>query len=239
MSSYIETLDWCHTFTLDRFDWSAWIEEFAWLVSWPVYDMTQVVDSSAAFDIALHAKHFPASRAKELTGCWIGESVRSILCGAGLQMHHEQCYAFTALYKLCSTYTVGMNGCSIKRTPVDFMDNVPMLPPHIKSFIDQAWLSEDNQKQITCWLENVIKYGMRRSTTVYVRLKTCRKSFSQAEVDSNDLIEHISATFGTILSSVRLCSTLHIPRMSHTVMPLPPSRISIVLYVTQRTPSDV
>lgn len=246
MSSYVETLSWCRAHTLHDFPWREWVEELALAVEWPVYQLPEILDVSAAYDIMFHARHFPEERVQELTHSRPGLACTRLLAGAGLTQSHQQQYAYAALYRHCARYVVGMPAGRVRAVPVDHVKNIPLLPSELYAQACLALGVDESLRQLMCWLRNVIVRGSLRATSItvkarrrYASKRRRRGKHQGAAVDGGEHLDSLQHSMQELLCNIRQTSPTLVPVMTCSVMHLPPARLSIGLFAQPPAPSDV
>ena len=246
MSSYVETLSWCRAHALTAFPWREWVEELALAIDWPVYQLPEILDVSAAYDILFHARHFPEERAQELTRSRPGLACKRLLAGAGLDQSHQQQYTFAALYRHCARYVTGMPAGRVRAVPVDHIENVPLLPNELYAQACAALGVNDSLKQLMCWLRNVIVRGSLRATSItvksrrkYASKRRRRGKHQGAAVDGGEHLDALQHCIQDLLRNIRQASPALVPVLACTVIHLPPARLSIGLYAQPPSLSGV
>ena len=239
--SYVETVGWCVRFSLDAFSWSQWVLELHEVLGMPVWDLSKILDASAAWDIMYHARHWPESRARELPPLRLSPALCRMFAATGVVDGHQQLYAGRALYKHCSMYTTGMRG--IAAVPVDHMSDLPVVPRVLMSSLLSACGEGVDAQQLACWLENVIVYHSGRPTTLAV---------SQRQVHGNSAgrrhlrrqsgrcaaLEQLQADVDAALQAITACCPGCLPDMRCSVCHNA-SGLTIVLRASQPAPSCV
>ena len=154
MSSFVENCAWHAGFALGEYDWDGWIARLSDVLPMPVWDVPRILDSSAAYDMAVHARH------------WQGGEMRSVNIPGGLEhhiwqldLHGEQVQYFArALYSHCVRYVAGMP--RIRAPPTDHMDCTSVVPAAQFESLASAisCRSDSSRHMLQCWLENVLVY---------------------------------------------------------------------------------
>ena len=237
MSSELETLAWREQFDLSVYDWDEWVKELGKAVRWPVYDISKILDASAAYDICCCARHFPADRAHELTACKDVTQYVHVLRAAGLDTQVQWCYAISALYKHCSKYTTGMSGHRVRHPPTDHMDDIPLLPDNLFCVADTLFGSPENTAHVLAWIRRAVFNDTCRPTTFSAKSRRCMSATLRHATEHADDYEMLRNRMSQFFHDVRQTSPKHVPYMSCTVVPAPPAMLSISLYVQRPSPS--
>ena len=244
MSSHVETVEWCENYGLQRFDWSGWVTALQDVIGLPVYDLSKIMDSAAAWDIMYHARHWPAQRAHEITSLrGIGSGLRRMLESTGIFAPHQQHYAACALYSHCAKYTTRLP--FIVPVPIDHMHSIPVMPHALAQAVVAACGDDANTVQICCWLKNVIVHKSTRSTLLKVKVRDARgNSGGRRSLRRQSGGKRMSATaretqdaINAALEQITAHSQEHIATMTCTVNSSPPNDILIVLCAHQPSPS--
>lgn len=241
MSSYVDTLEWCRKYSLDSFAWSDWIAELGSTLNWPVYSMSEIVDAAAAFDIMHHARHFPAERVAEITRCSPSRQCCYLFQAAGVADAHQQQYAYGALYRHCAKYTARMPGHRVRPVPVDHMHDIPLLPVDVCGKVSELFGNEECLPQLMCWLRNVIVHQLYRPTSVTIPTRcrhVAKRRRGGSKEGGTEQLDKLQSAVQNILSGITQASPDLLPNMTCAVMPLPPARLSIALYVQRPAPCD-
>ena len=234
MSSFVENSAWYADFDLGEFDWSEWIARMP--LPMPVYDISRILDSAAAFDMAMHARHWTGTH---LEGLHIPNALRDHMNIIGITSLQQHQYMARALYSHCAQYVTGMP--RIRAPPTDHVGTTAVVPPERFQALAKAVMANNScmRRTLECWLANVLVHGSTRPTAVQVRFNTPatqsgRRRYRQrsqdgfdadkVQTDANDALAAISSYHSTL------------PCMRCIVSPAGPGKASIALYVHQRAP---
>ena len=238
MSSWVENCAWYARYDIDVFDWHRWIVELQQVLPLPIYDITRILDISAAFDMAMHARH------------WHGELYPSVNIPRGLRWHmaavqvhtaSQQQYLARALYSHCARYTTGV--AVIKCPPTDHMGDTSVVPSEqFESLSSAAHASTEKlRRRLYAWLCNVLQHGSTRSTTMCVPYRSTesrsgRRRHRQASKEHLTL-DHMQAAVNSALQCI---SSHHhsLPIMWCTVNAAAGTKASIALYAHRRALCD-
>ena len=241
MSSFVETLKWQYEFELGVYDWRGWIEHVTDLLPLPVYDLSKILDTSAAWDIFYHGRHWPADRAHELQPVHVPAVLAAAIAHAGIEYAHQVQYVARALYNHCARYTVTVP--RVRAVATDHMLSLRVVPKAVfKSLVLAIKADAAAARRLDCWLQNVIVGRSSRPTTilstmvpVLQRLRGRRIGQGDATVDTDAAQAHING----ILSRI----TAHhetLPKLWCTVtaVRVGAGRVSTVLSARQSSLSD-
>jgi len=242
MSSLVENVQWQADFDFDAFEWDEWVRQLGDVMPMAVYDLPRILDSAAAWDIMYHARHWPEDRAYELGYVRVPPGLRNMLAHVGVIAAHQQHYAARALYRHCTQYVTGSG--VVRAVPIDHMDSIPVVPDHlIRSICTLAHLRE-NYRLVKCWMENVIKHGSSRSTTLSSaplpgRQAAGRRRRRTCSLDTAVHPEVVQAAVNKALAAISDIAPSQLPSMWCTVSPSSTARLTIALYARQRALCDV
>ena len=146
MSSFVENSAWYATFDLGVFDWSEWIATIP--LPMPVYDISRILDSAAAFDMAMHARHWTGTH---LEGLRIPDALRHHMNVIGITSLQQHQYMARALYSHCARYVTGMP--RIREPPTDHMGTTAVVPPERFEALATAVMANDPcmRRTLECW----------------------------------------------------------------------------------------
>lgn len=236
MSSFVENSAWYATFDLGVFDWSEWIATIP--LPMPVYDISRILDSAAAFDMAMHARHWTGTH---LEGLRIPDALRHHMNVIGITSLQQHQYMARALYSHCARYVTGMP--RIREPPTDHMGTTAVVPPERFEALATAVMANDPcmRRTLECWLTNVLVHGSARPTAMHVRYSTPakhsgRRRYRHSAQDAFDA-ENVQTSANEALAAI---SDYHstLPRMRCMVSPAGPGKASIGLYVHLRALCD-
>ena len=234
MSSFVENSAWYATFDLDKFNWSEWVAFLP--LPLPVYDVTRILDSAAAFDMAMHARHWAGTH---LEGLRIPLTLRRHMEAIEITSLQQQQYMARALYSHCARYITGMP--RIRDPPTDHMGSMAVVPPDQFEALASAVMATNASmcRTLQCWLTNVLVHGSTRATSLQVRYRSPtalsgRRRFRQGTKDAFDS-EKVQTAANDALGAI---SDHHhtLPRMRCVVNTVGPGKASIGLSVIPRAP---
>ena len=234
MSSFVENCAWYADFDLEVFDWHEWIQTLP--LPMPIYDVTRIVDSAAAYDMAMHARHWAGTH---IGGLRIPDVLRRHMRCVGLKSLAQQQYMARALYSHCARYVTGMP--RIRPPPTDHIKQTEVVPREVFQALMSALHAEDKlaRRTLQCWLTNVLVYGSKRSTTLNVRYGVAaansgRRRYRQSVSDVLDVDKMQAAANATLASISRYHHTL--PQLRCIISLSGPGKVSIGLYAHLRAP---
>lgn len=166
--SIAENLAWEQQFALENdsrvaFPWNEWIACIADVI--PVYDICQILDAAAAYDMVRHARYF-ANDELQRYQFRISTALATHLKAVELKHPRQVQYFCYALYSHCAKYTVGM--APISAPPTNHMDVVPIIPDNLFERLNAELRYPVG---LYCWLENVILLGKQKPFITQVRAK--------------------------------------------------------------------
>lgn len=234
MSSFVENSAWYDAFDFSAFDWREWIEHLP--LPMPIYSISRILDSAAAYDMAMHARHWTGTH---LQGLRIPVALCQHMAIIGIASPQQQQYMARALYSHCARYVTGMP--RICEPPTDHLGTLAVVPPERFESLATAVMAHDQSSRHTleCWLSNVLMHDSTRHTALHVRYRTPahhsgRRRYRQRLLDSFDA-EKVQSDANDALAAI---SSYHstLPRMRCIVSPAGPGKASIGLYVHPRAP---
>lgn len=167
--SIAENLTWEKHFALVKnshaaFPWDEWITCIPDYTDLPVYDLNQILDASAAYDMVQHARYFGNDRLRYQFR--INASLATHLKAVELNRPGQVQYFCYALYSHCAKYTAGM--APIALPPTTHMDVVPIIPNNLFERLNAELRYPVG---LYCWIENVILFGKQKPFLTQVRAK--------------------------------------------------------------------
>ena len=206
MSTFVETVPWEAEYGLHTFPWSEWIGAAAELVPMAVYDLSKILDSCAAYEMALYARHW--SDDGSMNPVHVPAALRLHMACAGVTQYPQQVYFARAMYAHCARYTAGVP--RIANPPTWHMANIAIVPATIFSELVQATMAttDGHRRQLMCWLENVLVHRSTRSTTLgrglpHVSVPSGRRRRRQSTASGlGHCIEDIVASVNRVLRSI-------------------------------------
>ena len=233
MSSWLELQQWYTTYTLDAFPWAEWISLVQDTLPLPVYDLSKILDSSAVYDMAIHAVHWPAS--DNSVHVRVPLELEKALRAIDIVLPAQQMYMARALYAHCGKYTAGM--LQIKDPPVNHMQHIALMPVAYTIALANATFTLLPSTQLTYWLEQTLRYG--RTCTLCLRNKVQkhyarpgrrRKKYSPA-AEARCIADHVQHDADTALADIHALAPAHVPLLGCTVTHTTTSYVSLVLFV--------
>ena len=163
MSSLLEGLAWEHKHQLlsNASQWKEWILHLEQVVDLPVYDLSRILDVSAAFDMVQHAYYYNGTG--NLYNVTVPASCVQALRDVGLHELSQMKYFIQALYSHCSQYTIGMRNISPPDT--QHMQNIPVVPYYLFKQLQDILMFPRN---VYAWLHNIIACRSERAFTTCV-----------------------------------------------------------------------
>jgi hypothetical protein len=241
MSSCVETLGWQAKYELGRYDWQGWIEHAKDLLPLPVYDLSKILDTSAAWDIFYHARHWPDDRAHELRPVHVPAGLVAAIAHAGIEHMHQVQYVARALYNHCARYTRGMP--NVRAVPIDHMLSLRVVPSAVfKSLVVAIKADTAAARRLDCWLQNVIMWHSSRPATIMTTMapelhhrRGRRIGRGDAAVDTETAQARINRILSGITDHHETLPTLW---CTVTAVRIGAGRVSIVLCARQPALSD-
>ena len=204
----------------------------------PIYDITRILDSAAAFDMAMHARYWTYPG---LEGLRIPAALANHLRLIDLSTVYQQQYMARALYSHCARYVTGMP--RIRAPPVDHLGTTKVVPDEQFYALAAAAMAHDAsmRRTLQCWLTNVLVHGSARSTALQVRysapaVHSGRRRLRHSARDGFDAEKVQAATNEALAAISRHHHTL--PRMRCIVSPAGPGKVTIGLFAHPRAPCD-
>mgnify|MGYP001483216103 CR=1 FL=1 len=241
MSSWVELIEWNQAHQLGDFPWDEWIVEVGHCIPLPVYDLLSILDASAAYDMAVHAKYWQPSW--PVRPVHIPDSLRSLIRAIRIDSHTQQMYMARALYAHCVPYVCGTP--RITNPPRDHIDHIPLLPVDYITELQRASKTSVSCSALSSWLESTIRYGSTRPLTLHnvhgYKQPSCgRRSLKRAIAKWHTMIEHeiVTAT-EQALHAIHDLAPGHVPHMHCYAGAVNCKVIMLVLCVQRQIPSDV
>lgn len=239
MSSWLEFCCWHDTYALDRFPWSEWVKAVEPVLPMPVYDLPRILDAAAAYDMAMHALHWPGG--DDLPPVYVPTRLTPLLRDIGLQHPWQHLYIVRALYAHCSRYVTALP--RIVNPPTYHLDELPVVPlAHVQA-LATATLTPAPAANLTYWLESVLMHGLMNPLYVRTKFRTGRASARRGRKHSPELENRAVAekaqhmTDGALAAIVALAPK-HVPRLKCRVLTVGSGVLTLVLSAQPRAPSD-
>jgi len=240
MSSWVELIEWNQTHQLGDFPWDAWIVEVGECIPLPVYNLSSILDASAAYDMAVHAKywqrHWPVQPVR------VPSSLRSLIRGIRITSTTQQLYMARALYAHCAPYV--LDAPKIVNPPRGHMDHIPLLPIEHFIALQRASKTPVPGTPLYSWLESTIRYSSTRPLTLhnlhgYKQTTSGRRSLKRAMAKWHATIEQeiVTAT-EQALQAIHDLAPGYMPRMHCFASAVNCKSITLVLWVQRQLLSD-
>ena len=203
--SIAENLEWEHQFALDNdkpFPWHDWITCVGNTYILPVYDLSSIVDVSAAYDMVRHARY--CGSYDLFQACRVPNALMPFLQAVQLYSATQMQYFVHALYCHCQKYTTAMKYAAPPSTI--HMEMVPIVPYDLLRQLD-AILQQP--VGFVNWLENSILHNSKRPFTTVCKLKIHHglSGRRQRKLTSSDDTSHAQELMNQKLSLA--CSKMH------------------------------
>jgi hypothetical protein len=240
MSSWIELQEWHAEHALETFPWSEWIESLTNVFPMPVHDLPRILDTCAAYDIALHAAHWdPAEPVQPVRiPRDLDDMIRS------LALHHctQRMYMARALYAHCSKYVAGVP--RIVNPPTDHLDQIEAVPLSHVHALAQATLTPVPARHLYCWLTNAVQYGSTRQLRMCNKHRTHRSSGRRGRkhssaAESREITESVLVMTRAAFDAIVALSPRYAPTFSCHVISVASGRVNLVLSSQPRAPCGV
>ena len=211
--SIAENLEWEHQFALDKdkpFPWNDWIACVGNTYMLPVYDLSKIVDVSAAYDMVRHARYCDSYELFQ--ACRVPAALMPFLQAVQLHSATQMQYFVHALYCHCQKYTTAMKYVAPPIT--EHMEVIPIIPHELLTQL-QAVLQYP--VGLVNWLENTILHDSKRPFVTLCKLKVSHglSGRRQRKVASSDDVayaqELISQKLSLVCSKIRDLSPSFMP----------------------------
>ena len=231
-TSWVELCTWQSRYRLDVFQWNEWIEHLE--LPLPVYDITRILDPSAAFDMALHAFCCPVE--DSLLPVRYTDQMRQMMCHIDLSLSHQQAYMARALYAHCARYVVGVP--RIRNPSVSHIDYLPIVPSHNLEALAQATMTPWPATRLTKWLSRVIRQKYIRPLQLQNKYRSSRTSGRRGRKHScasehKQLSEKIHHQAEEAFYSIQKLAPAVVPKMRCTVGNITADTVTLALSVQQ------
>jgi len=239
MSSWLELQEWYLKHAVHSFPWQEWIEELQHTLPIPVYDITRILDTCQAYDMAVHAAHWPCD--KDIQQVNIPPKLVQHINALGLQHSRQVVYMARALYSHCSRYVTNMPlVCCPPTAHIDELDAIPRL--HLLA-LARATLTPFPAKRLHTWLAAAIMYGCRHVHRVHSTYRSDKPPGRKgrkhsASAEARDVAEKAVAGVNQAFAGIVALSPRFAPRFGCHVTSVAPGHITLVLSAVPHVPFD-
>lgn len=239
MSSWLELQEWYLEHAVDEFPWEEWIQELEHIMPMPVYSIARILDPCQAYDMAVHAVHWPCG--EYLQSVNVPPMLVQHIKAIGLRYMHQVVYMARAMYSHCSRYVAGVP--RVCCPPTGHLDHLEAVPLHCIVALARATLTPLPAEGLHAWLAGTVIYGCRRVyriNNVYrSRKRSGRKGRKHlASAEANEAAEKVMANVNQAFAGIVELSPRFAPLFSCYVACVAPGHISLVLSAVPRAPFD-
>lgn len=237
MSSWIELCGWDQAHELGVFPWDEWVKAVEPFIPMPLYDLSRILDASAAYDMAMHAMHWTGGG----LSVHVQPGLAHMLRGIGLAQPQQQEYMARALYAHCSHYLTGIQ--RIIDPPMFHMRKWDVVPMQHVQTLAIATLTPVPAKNIIYWLESVIQHGIMFPLHVRNKFRTGRASGRRGRkhshaTENRAVAEKAQHLTDEALAAIVALAPEHVPRLKCRVVSVGSGVLILVLSAQPRAPSD-
>lgn len=237
MSSWLQLCRWHDEFALGLYPWQSWVEHLK--LPLPAFDLTRILDASAAYDIAVHALHWQSEHEQRHVN--LTPHMVRMMNAIGVRAAHQQQYMARALYAHCSRYITGMP--RISDPPTDHIDCLPVVPSECLEELARATLTPWPALSIESWLERVLQQNKYKSLQLCNSFRSTRSSGRRGRKHScaaehKAIADRAQQMTDEALRRLTALAPLHVPLLRCHVVSVASGKINLVLSAQPRALCD-
>ena len=237
MSSWLQLCSWHDQYALGLFPWDQWVACLT--LPMPIYDLPRILDAAAAYDMAVHALHWPGGA--DLTPVRLTTHMARMMQSIGVVQHAQQVYMARALYAHCARYVTGVP--RICDPPTYHVDNLPTVPYENICSLAHATLTPLPAPSISAWLDRTLRgnvYTPLRLSNAFRSTRTSgrRGRKHSCALEHKAVAEQAQQLTDDALRELTALAPLHVPVLACQVIAVAAGKLTLVLTAQPRPPCD-